>query len=108
MFVQPDWLHNQPRGADGQILQKQRCQRPLAALILKWLGNGHGSRFILGLTPLGDVFQEDKAEVDVLVFRGVHVPAHLVGSGPKLGFEVEGGAVGGFLGFCHAGTSLCG
>jgi hypothetical protein len=36
------------------------------------------------------------------------VPAHLVGSGPKLGFEVEGGAVGGFLGFCHAGTSLCG
>jgi len=34
-------LH-QPRGAAGQILQDQRCQRPLAALILKWLGNGHG------------------------------------------------------------------
>src|ERR1017187_9373679 len=42
-------LH-QPRGADGQRLQNQRCQRPLAALILKWLGNGHGTRFIPGLT----------------------------------------------------------
>ena len=34
-------LH-QPRGAEGQILQNQRCQHPLAALILKWLGDGHG------------------------------------------------------------------
>ena len=32
-----------------------------------------------------------------LVFRGVHVPAHLVGSGPKLGFKVEIRAVGLFL-----------
>ena len=31
-----------------QRLPNQRCQRPLAALILKWLGNGHGARFILG------------------------------------------------------------
>jgi len=44
-------LH-QPRGADGQILQYQRSQSTLAALILEWLGNGHGTRFILGLMPL--------------------------------------------------------
>ena len=25
------------------------CQRPLAALILKWLGNGHGARLMLDL-----------------------------------------------------------
>jgi hypothetical protein len=30
-------------------LQNQRCQRPFAALILEWLGNGHGERFILRL-----------------------------------------------------------
>jgi hypothetical protein len=28
-------------------LQDQRRQRPLAALILKWLGNGHGARSTL-------------------------------------------------------------
>src|ERR1017187_1081183 len=37
----------QPRGAHGQILQNQQRQRPLAALILEWLGNGHGARLIL-------------------------------------------------------------
>jgi len=42
-------LHH-PRGADGQILQNQRCLRPLAALILKWLGNGHGAKFVLRLS----------------------------------------------------------
>ena len=41
----------QPHGAHGQIAQNPRCQRPLAALILKWLGNGHRGRFY-SETPL--------------------------------------------------------
>ena len=52
------------RGGSGKVAMViRRCQcfasgylskpqRPLAALILKWLGNGHGTRFILELTPL--------------------------------------------------------
>ena len=63
------------------------------------LGIGEAEQQLLAffLEGVGDVFQEDQAEADVLVFGGVHVPAHLVGGGPKLGFEVEGGAVGRFL-----------
>jgi len=55
------------------------------------------------LEGVGDVFEEDEAEADVLVFRGVHVPAHFVGGSPKLGFKVERGAVGRFLAvsLCH-------
>ncbi len=44
-----------PRGAEGQILQNQRSQRPLAALILKWLGNGHGARSIMRLPPFSSL-----------------------------------------------------
>lgn len=36
---------------EKEISQNQRCQRPFAALILEWLGNGHCGRFIMGLTP---------------------------------------------------------
>ncbi len=46
---------------------------------------------------VGDVFQEDEAKANVLVFRSVHVPAHLVGDGPKLGSEMEGRTVRGVL-----------
>ena len=49
---QPDFqfLH-QPSGAHGQILQNQRCQRPLAALVLKWLRNGHDLSVMLATFP---------------------------------------------------------
>jgi hypothetical protein len=43
------------------------------------------------LEGVGNVFQENKAKRDVLVFRGVNVAAHLVGGSPKLGFEVGAG-----------------
>ena len=37
------------------------------------------------LDGVGDVFEEDEAEDDVLVFRRVHVVAELVGGKPELG-----------------------
>ena len=40
---------------------------------------------------VGDVFEEDEAEDDVLVFRRVHVVAQLVGGEPELGLEADGG-----------------
>ncbi len=50
------------------------------------------------LEGVGDVFEEDQAEDDVLVFRRVHVVAELVGGEPELGFEAEvgGGVFGAF------------
>ena len=50
--------------------------------------------FAFLLECVGNVFEEDETKADVLVFRSVHVPAHLIGGGPELGFEVEGRAVG--------------
>ena len=44
---------------------------------------------------VGDVFEEDEAEDDVLVFRRVHVVAQLVGREPELGLEADGGGGGG-------------
>jgi len=43
------------------------------------------------LEGVGDVFEEDKAEDDVLVFRRVHVVAQLVGGEPELGLEAQAG-----------------
>ena len=43
-----------------------------------------------------DVFQEDQAQDDMLVFRRVHVVAQLVGGEPEFGFEADVG--GGILG----------
>ena len=43
------------------------------------------------LEGVGDVFEEDEAEDDVLVFRRVHVVAQLVGGEPELGLEAEVG-----------------
>ncbi|MDB6063988.1 MAG: hypothetical protein JWR26_196 [Pedosphaera sp.] len=55
------------------------------------LGIGEAEKQLLAffLEGVGDVFQENEAQADMLVFRGVHVPTHLVGRGPKLGFKVE-------------------
>jgi hypothetical protein len=55
------------------------------------------------LEAVGDVFEKDEAEDDVLVFRRVHVVAELVGGEPELGFKSEVSA--GFLGFLLLGTS---
>ena len=38
---------------------------------------------------VGDVFEEDQAEDDVLVFRRIHVVAKLVGREPEFGFEAD-------------------
>ncbi len=54
-------------------------------------------RLVVFLKGIRDVFEEDEAEDDVLVFGRVHVGAELVGCEPKLGFETKiGGGVGGF------------
>ena len=54
-------------------------------------GEELGAVFLEGV---GDVFEEDEAEDDVLVFRRVHVVAQLVGGEPELGLEAEvGGGV---------------
>ena len=49
---------------------------------------------MLFLEGVGDVFEEDQAEDDVLVLGGVHVAAQLVGGLPELLLEAEIGAVG--------------
>lgn len=46
-------------------------------------------RGVVLLEAVGDVFKEDEAEDDVLVFGRVHVAAQLVGGEPELGFEAE-------------------
>jgi len=51
-------------------------------------GEELGAVFLEGV---GDVFEEDEAEDDVLVFRRVHVVAELIGSEPELGLEADGG-----------------
>ena len=43
------------------------------------------------LEGIGDVFQEDEAEDDVLVFRRIHVVAELIGGEPELRLEADGG-----------------
>jgi hypothetical protein len=56
------------------------------------------------LEGVGDVFQEDEAEDNVLVFRRVHVVAELVGGEPELGLEADGGGgVFGGGGFAFGG-----
>jgi hypothetical protein len=43
---------------------------------------------------VGNVFEEDRPEDDVLVLRRIHVAAQLVGSEPELGLEADvGGGV---------------
>ena len=50
-------------------------------------------RRVVFLEGVGDVFEEDEAEDDVLVFGRVHVGAQLVGGEPELGFEAEVGGI---------------
>ena len=58
------------------------------------------------LEGVGDVFEEDEAEDDVLVFRRVHVVAQLIGGEPELGFEADGGGgLSGGVG-CSAGHAV--
>jgi hypothetical protein len=49
------------------------------------------------LEGIRDVFQEDQAENDVLIFGGIEVAAELVGGGPKGGFKAEFTGTVGFL-----------
>ena len=39
---------------------------------------------------VGDVFEEDEAEDDVLVFRRVHVVTQLISGEPELGLKSRG------------------
>jgi hypothetical protein len=50
------------------------------------------------LEGIGDVFQKDQPQDDVLVFRRVHIVAHLVGGEPEFGLETEIRPVA--VGFC--------
>jgi hypothetical protein len=47
---------------------------------------------VLGLEGVGNVFEEDQAQDDVLIFRRVHVVAQRIGRGPKLRLEAQIGA----------------
>ena len=63
----------------------------IGAGVVALAGEQLGAVFLEGV---GDVFEEDQAEDDVLVFRRVHVVAELVGGEPELGLEAEvGGGV---------------
>jgi hypothetical protein len=57
------------------------------------VGEAEEELLALFLEGVGDVFEEDEAEADVLVLGGVHVAAHFIGGGPELGFEAKGGTV---------------
>jgi len=46
------------------------------------------------LEGVGDVFEENQTQNDVLVFRSVHIVAELVGGQPELGFKSDGGGRG--------------
>ena len=50
------------------------------------------------LKAVGNIFQENEAEDDVLVFSRLHVVAQLIGGEPELGLkpEIGTGAVGGW------------
>ena len=65
-------------------------------------GEELGAVFLEGV---GDVFEEDQAEDDMLVLRRVHVVAQLVGGEPELGLEADGGG-GGFLFRCFFGHTI--
>ena len=47
----------------------------------------------LGLEGVGDVFEEDQPECDMLVVGRLHVAAQLVRRRPELGFEAESGTI---------------
>ena len=62
--------------------------------VLGGLGSPFGqNRRMALLEGVGDVFQKDEAQDDVLVFGGVHAAAQGVCHAPKLGLIARGGAV---------------
>jgi hypothetical protein len=73
----------------------------LGLVFVRVLGIGSGVVALTGeelgavlLEGVGDVFEEDEAKDDVLVFRRVHVVPQLIGREPELGLEAEvGGGV---------------
>ena len=70
----------------------------IGAGVVALAGEELGAVFLEGV---GDVFEEDEAEDDVLIFRRVHVVAELVGGEPELGLEADGGGgVFRAVGFC--------
>ena len=70
----------------------------LRAVLVSVLGVGaarllrHELR-VLFLEGVGDVFEEDQAEDDVLVFGRVHAAPQRIGHLPELGFVTDSGAV---------------
>jgi hypothetical protein len=55
---------------------------------------------------VGDVFEENQPEDDVLVLRSVHIVAEFVGGQPELGFKAKvSGCRVRFLCFCGSGHS---
>jgi len=62
--------------------------------IVALTGKDFGSMLLEGV---GNIFEEDKAEDDVFVFRRVHVVSQLVGGEPELRLEAQiGSGVSGF------------
>lgn len=54
------------------------------------IGGAVGKPPVFGFKSIRNVFQEDQAQHDVLVFGGVHVGAEFVGGGPEGAFEIAG------------------
>lgn len=59
-----------------------------------YANSGEGARNELGahfLEGIGDIFDEDETEHNMLVFRRIYVIAQLVSGEPELGFEADVG-----------------
>jgi hypothetical protein len=74
----------------------------IRAFVIAFARDEFGAVF---LERVGNVFEKNQAEDDVLVFRRVHVVAEFVGGEPELGFESDVGSVVRFS--CGAGHWLC-
>lgn len=82
----------------GLLRDPENVLRPVLVRILRIgasvIAHSGEESGVVSLESVGDVFEEDQAEDDVLVFRRVHVVAELVGGEPELRLETEvGGAV---------------
>ncbi len=82
------WSLGQRAALETRRRFRQRIRRDLQ----DWRGLGFEDSVAL-LEGVGDVFEEDEAEDDVFVVRGVHVAAELVGGLPESLLEAEVGAV---------------
>lgn len=87
----PAGLFGDPEDIGGQILVfVLRVSAGVVALA------GH-ERLIMFVEFVGNVFEENQAQHDMLVFGCVHIVAQLVGGKPELGFEAEGGGLAGLF-----------